>query len=157
MTARTYQRVLVVADWTVDERAATAAVKARHAEDGAVFSVVVPAWLHGLDWIGDPTARRPRAQAQVDKLEHLWAHAQLPVVFAEVGDPDPVSAVVDALAKWPADEIVLLARHARTIARRIGRVTGLPTRRVGIGLAPANERELQREVELVAPGRLRRT
>lgn len=127
-----YDRVLVVADWTVDEHAATTAVKARQAESSAVFSLVVPAWLHGIDWTGDPTASQPCAQAQADTLEYLWAHERLPLVFADVGDPDPVAAVDDALAKWSADEILLLARSATLAAWRIGRATGLVPRRVAI-------------------------
>src|SRR3954469_23770484 len=96
-----YERVLVVADWRAEARAVTAAVEERSAERVAVFSVVVPAWLHGVDWIGDPTASRPCAHVQVETLERMWAESHLPLVSAQVGDPDPVAAVEDALSGWP--------------------------------------------------------
>ena len=135
-----YDRVVVVADWRADARAVTTAVERRAAESVAVFSLVVPAWLHGLDWIGDPYASRPCAHAQLETLRGLWAHAELPLVSAQVGDPDPLAAVGDAIDGWPASEVLLVthsanpaAVHPFAIARRIERATGLPTRRVPIG------------------------
>ena len=142
------RRVLAIADWRADAHAVTAAVVGRAAEGPAVFSVVVPAWLHGLDWIGDPTASRPCAQAQVEALEALWADAGIPLVRSTVGDPDPVAAAGDALEAWTADEVMVLTRrsspgtvHPFAVARRIELTTGLPTRRVVIGSArPPRER-----------------
>jgi hypothetical protein len=138
--AHTDARVLVVADWRADAHAVAMVAERRALEHDAVFSVVVPAWLHGLDWMGDPRASRPCAQAQVDALVRMWADRELPLVKAMVGDPDPVAAVDDALEQWPADEILVLARsanptpiHPLAIARRIEHATGLPTRRISVG------------------------
>ena len=139
-TALPYSRVLAIADWRADAGAVTAAVTGRVAEAPAVFRLVVPARLHGLDWIGDPTASCPCAQAQVEALEALWADAGVPLVGSQVGDPDPVAAAADALDEWAADEVMLLTRsnngaaiHPFELARRIEHATGLPTRRVAIG------------------------
>jgi hypothetical protein len=61
-------RVLLVSDWTVDPHAVVAAA-ARHDErESAAFALLVPAWLHGLDWVGDPLASVPCAQRQLDVI-----------------------------------------------------------------------------------------
>jgi len=56
---------------------------------------------------------------------------------AHVGDPEEVPAVEDALADWPAAELVLFERerrfgvgHPLTAARRLKRRTGLPVQRI---------------------------
>ena len=52
-------RVLVVSDWRADPASVIAACRAHAAGGDVAFALVVPAWLHGLDWVGDPTASRP--------------------------------------------------------------------------------------------------
>jgi hypothetical protein len=47
-----------------------------------------------------------------------------------VGDPDPVTAICDALAEWPADELLICAHGRRLTGLRAGRATGLPVERV---------------------------
>jgi hypothetical protein len=49
-------RVLVVADWTTDPEAVVAACIERRELSSGDFALLVPAWLHGLDWVGDPAA-----------------------------------------------------------------------------------------------------
>lgn len=63
---------------------------------------------------------------------------------ATVGDPDPLAAVDDARGAWDATEVMLLTRssnvaaiHPLALARRIERTTGLPTRRVALGVRRA--------------------
>jgi hypothetical protein len=56
--------MLVVADWAVDPRKVVATCAARGR--GSVLHLVVPAWLHGLDWAGDPFASVPCARRQLD-------------------------------------------------------------------------------------------
>ena len=128
-------RFLVVADWTVDPYAVVGALRRRAAEDAA-FTVVVPAWLHGLDWAGDPSASVPCAQRQLDKLADLSIRAGLDVEVAGVGDPDVISAIGDALDGHDATEILLFerrrrfARHPLDLVHRAQRATGLNVRRV---------------------------
>src|SRR5262245_45497749 len=73
--------------------------------------VVAPAlntWLRR--WVSDedPARRRAerRAAAVVDRLERTGIHAE-----GRVGDADPLLAIADALPTFPADEIVIAARH----------------------------------------------
>lgn len=123
--------VLVVADWSVDPYGIVAACRRRAAEGEVTFAIVVPAWLHGLDWAGDPNASRPCAHRQLDNLLRLTAAAGLRVVGANVGDPDPTSAIDDARADYGAGEILLCPRarrfsHPLDLASRLRRSTGLP-------------------------------
>jgi len=134
-------RVLVVADWTVDPHEVVAACAERR--DGAVFVLMVPAWLHGLDWAGDPTANAPCAQRQLDAIASLGRASGLDVEIAGVGDPDPLSAIDDTLDSHAATEILLFARRRRIggvhpwdLVHRAQRLTGLPVRRVAASPAP---------------------
>ena len=76
--------------------------------------VVAPAlntWLR--HWVSDDDAARRRAQervaAFVDLLQRRAAHVE-----GRVGDADPLQAIEDALATFPADEIVIAARPEGT-------------------------------------------
>jgi hypothetical protein len=140
----TVGRVLVIADWTTDPEAVVAACVERQKLSGADFGVLVPAWLHGLDWVGDPAASLPCAYRQLATLAHLADSAGLPFHAAGVGDPDPVAAICDALNEWPADELLLCTRgrravvsHPLDLAHRIRRTTGLPISLIRLGATAA--------------------
>jgi hypothetical protein len=137
ISAPTEARVLVVADWTIDPHEVVAACAQRR--DGAVFVLTVPAWLHGLDWAGDPTASAPCARRQLELVAAIATAAGVPVELAGVGDPDPLSAIVDALDAdaHGATEILLLERRRRfggsrpwDLVHRVQRLTGLPVTRM---------------------------
>jgi hypothetical protein len=146
-----FTRVLAVADWTLQPHPVVARL-ARYAETRPVaFGLVVPAWLHGLDWAGDPTASVPCAQRQLDTLSRLCGQAGLLVGAASVGDPDPVTATADALGAWPAAEILLYTRERRLalpvidVASRLERATGLPVTRLPVAFpTPAGDRARSR-------------
>src|SRR5215210_8964651 len=104
----------LVADWTLDPHAIVAACPA---PEHGPLRLVVPAWLHGLDWVGDPWASVPCAERQLEQLAPLLAAAGLAVASAEVGDPDPLSAICDGLAAGPVEEILLFARGRHTSHR----------------------------------------
>src|ERR671910_568038 len=112
-----YHRVLVVADWTTDPGAVVAALVERHAPLESEFVLVVPAWLHGLDWIGDPAASVPCAERQLAAIVRVAQSIGLTLHAASVGDPDPAAAICDALDDWPA--------------------AGLPVSVVGLGASEA--------------------
>ena len=134
----TAARILVVADWKVDPEAVVAALWRRAAEAGAVFTLLVPARLHGLDWVGDPTASVPCARRQIDRLAELCTRAGLAVEVAGVGDPDVLSAIGDALEERVATEIVLFERRGRLglhplhLVHRAQRATGRPAHRIEV-------------------------
>lgn len=126
--------MLVVADWSVDPAAVVATCAAHH----HAIVLAVPAWLHGLDWAGDPKASIACARRQIETISALGRVAGLDVAVAGVGDPDPLSAIGDALAAHPADEILLFtrrrlgARHPWDLEHRVRRLTGLPVRRIAV-------------------------
>jgi len=137
-------RVLVVADWTADPEAIVAACFARQEGSGDDFALLVPARLHGLDWVGDPAASLPCAYRQLATLAHLADSVDFAFHAARVGDPDPVAAICDALDEWPAAEVLLCTRRRRAavshpldLAHRIRRTTGLPVSPVRLGATTA--------------------
>jgi nucleotide-binding universal stress UspA family protein len=76
--------------------------------------VVAPALNSRLrHWLSDEDAARRRAGERaaecVDRLERAGAHAR-----GSVGDADTVQAIADALATFPADEIVIAAHTERS-------------------------------------------
>ena len=129
----TTSRLLVVADWRTDPEAIVAACVERQEQSGGDFALLVPARLHGLDWVGDPAASLPCAYRQLATLAHLADSVGFAFHAAGVGDPDPVAAICDALHEWPADELLLCTRgrravvsHPLDLAHRARRATGLP-------------------------------
>jgi hypothetical protein len=142
-----HQHALVVVDWTIDPHRVVATCCERAAEGPMAFTIVAPAWLHGLDWIGDPMASYPCARRQLQALVALADTAGLDVVAAEVGDPDPLAAIVDALGRRPADEVVLMLGGSKLFAwspfapaRRARRLTGLSVRLVPVSAMDGGER-----------------
>ena len=138
-------RVLVVADWAADPYGVISACRRRAAESDVTFALVVPAWLHGLDWVGDPNASRPCAARQLEALERIASEAGLQVDLAEVGDPDPTSAIEDARAAYTATEILLCGRprrfsHPFDLSHRVRRTSGLTVREASV-TASTRERE----------------
>ena len=110
-----------------------------HSETGdASFSLVVPAVPLGLDWLADMSAGREIAEQRLESLLWRCRKASHPVVEAEIGDPDPLAAAMDAVNFGHFDEIVLAAptpsRAASVIrmglADRIRRATSLPVQHV---------------------------
>jgi hypothetical protein len=133
-------RLLVVVDWTTDPEAVVAACVERQRLSGADLGLLVPAWLHGLDWVGDPAASIPCAHRQLATLAHLADSVGIAFHAAGVGDPDPVAAICDALDEWPADELLLCTRgrraavsHPLDLAHRVRRATRLPVSLVRLG------------------------
>jgi nucleotide-binding universal stress UspA family protein len=99
--------------------------------------VVAPAlnsWLRR--WTSDEDDARRRAEervaAVVDDLERRGIHAD-----SRIGDADPVQAIADALATFPADEIVIAGAPERStrltdeLPSRASRRFALPTSRAG--------------------------
>ena len=129
---------LILADWAVDPEAVVSVCAAR--DQKSALHLVVPAWLHGLDWAGDPWASVPCARRQLERIVELCLTAGLQVESAEVGDPDPLDAIGDAVRARHVGEIMLFARgrhvaaaHPLSVARRAERLTGLPVTGVATG------------------------
>src|SRR5919106_317558 len=92
--------------------------------------VVAPAThISKFQWL---TGEEDKARAEAEELADRTAHAVEADVETEVGERDPVLAVHDALALFPADEI-LVAGSADEKTEAALRDLGLPISRVGAG------------------------
>jgi len=138
------RRVLVVIDWSVDPDAVAEAVSADTRNEHLAYSLLVPARLPGLDWVGDPEASRPCACDQLERAEASFRRHGLTVMLGRVGDPERLPAILDLLEESPADEVVIFDRprrvsfcHALSLVRRLRRKTGLGVHRLTAPLAPA--------------------
>ncbi len=131
------KRVLVVANRTVGGRKLLEAVKARAAEsEDTEFHLVVPLTRpkHG-DVIYDH-AQRDAAQLRID-LSHAFLKRQGIEVTGEVGDEDPFTATLDAVASFRPDEILVSTLPEtrsgwlrRDLVERIEDETGLPVEHI---------------------------
>jgi nucleotide-binding universal stress UspA family protein len=102
--------------------------------DVLVVAPALNAWLRR--WMSDEDDARRRAEdraaAFVQDLERRGIHAD-----SRVGDADPVQAIADALATFPADEIMIAGapeRATRLAAELASRASGrfaLPIFRAG--------------------------
>lgn len=74
--------------------------------DSTEIKVVAPAAkLSRLDWLtNDEDEARRQAELTAEHTADGAPHA----AEAEVGDPDPVQAIEDALREWPADEVLVV-------------------------------------------------
>jgi hypothetical protein len=101
-------RVLVVAHQTAATAPLLDAVRTR-AQDGPVsFHLVVPQQPHGLDKLMDPQdhGRREAERALAEALPKL-SEAAGQEVTGELGDPEPLMAIQDAVNLGGYDEIII--------------------------------------------------
>jgi len=140
---------LVVADWTVDPQAVVTWCRSHDDGRPSTLRIVVPAWLHGLDWVGDPWVSVPCAQRQLERISSLCLAAGLRVESAAVGDADPLSAIDDAVWAGRVEEILLFARgrhvaagYPLSLACRAERLIGVPVHSVATPRAASRRRRL---------------
>jgi hypothetical protein len=134
------ERVLLVSDWDLDPQAVVGAARREHRAAG--LYLLVPARLHGIDWVGDPYASVPCAQRQLDAIVRLAPAAGLDVVDGRIGDPEQIAAIDDALADWPVQALLLCAPRGRVGApypfdlwTRARRLSSLPVARIELPTA----------------------
>jgi hypothetical protein len=110
----------------------------RAAGDDVEVAVVAPVSdLSPLQWLADDSRSAREAAEQRARAAAEAGASVAKVVEARVGDPDPVTAVEDALLLFPADELVVITRpkdtatwlEKRAIIGELGRF-GLPVTHV---------------------------
>jgi hypothetical protein len=132
------RRILVIANETLGGAALHETVTAS-AQDGGQVLVVAPALNDRLrHWLSDSDEARRRASG---RLLGCLAALESADVDAEgmIGDADPLQAALDALALFPADEIVV-ATHpagrsnwlARGFVGRLCEASDLPVLHVSV-------------------------
>jgi nucleotide-binding universal stress UspA family protein len=104
------RRLLVVTTVAMDESLLRDEVRARTRDADAEIRVVAPAArVSPLQWLAsDEDAARAEAAEVADAT--AGAVQDEAKVETEVGDPDPVQAIEDALRTFPADEVVVVTR-----------------------------------------------
>jgi hypothetical protein len=100
------RNVLVVANRTVAGRSLLEAVRQRHEQGDHRFHLVVPLAQPKHGNVIYDEAERDAARLRVDLVTTYLAREGIEI-SGEVGDEDPYSATTDALATFPADEIIV--------------------------------------------------
>jgi len=134
------REVLVVANRTLGGAKLMDAVRARAAEGPVRFRLVVPQSNPSAGLVIYEEAVRESAQVRVDLA--LSAVAALGIeATGEVGDADPFSATMDAVAEHRPDEIIISTHPAlssgwlrRDLIERIRNASGLPVEHVVVDL-----------------------
>ena len=112
----------------------------RHGGDDAEVKIVAaPAKVSRLKWFfSDVDEAREQAEEVATQAEEA-VEPEASVEAVEVGDPDPVQAIQDALATFPADEIVIATSPEsdaswleRDAADKVRERFGLPVRHLTI-------------------------
>jgi hypothetical protein len=107
-------RMLIVAGLTAEPTEIVDALRRKvEAEDRIEATVLVPASLRGLEWVGDPRATIPAAERYASVLQVALLNLGVARVEARVGDPDAHAAIDDALAVEDFDEVLISMRSPR--------------------------------------------
>jgi hypothetical protein len=97
--------LLIVALEPISDQEVASAVEARKQRGDVNVHVVAPAVTAGrFEWL---TGADDDARAEAEELAEHTADTVPAEADTEVGEPDPLLAVQDALALFPADEILL--------------------------------------------------
>ena len=134
------REVLVVANRTLGGEKLLEAVRKRAAEGPTRFRLVVPQTKPSSGLVIYDEAVRESAQVRVDlALSNVAAEGI--EATGEVGDEDPFSATMDAVAERRPDEIIVSTHPAaasgwlrRDLIERIANATGLPVEHVVVDL-----------------------
>lgn len=125
-------RVLVVANRTAATPALLQAVHERAARGPCAFTLLVPQSVHGVHKLTNPEDHgASEAEQSVALAKPLLEEAAGGPVATRIGDPDPLSAIQDAVNVEGYDELII-----STLPRRVSRWLhlDLPRKAAGLGL-----------------------
>jgi hypothetical protein len=125
-------RVLVVANRTAATPALLEAVRQRAERGPCTFTLLVPNTAHGLHRVVDPEDQGvSEAEGVLELALPLLEEAAGDEVEGIIGDPEPLSAIQDAINLRGFDEIIL-----STLPTRVSRWlhVDLPRKAAGLGL-----------------------
>jgi hypothetical protein len=137
---RNVREVLVVANRTLGGAKLLDAVRSRVAQGPVRFRLVVPASKPSDGLVIYDETVRESAQVRVDLALSVVAAEGIEAT-GEVGDPDPFSATMDAVAEHRPDEIIVSTHPVaasgwmrRDLIERIQNATGLPVEHIIVDL-----------------------
>jgi hypothetical protein len=129
-------RVLLVANRTVAGRQLVNAIRERHQQGDHQFHLVVPLAQPKHGNVIYDEAERDAAQLRID-LASTYLRQEGIDLTGEIGDEDPCQATMDALAGFPADEIIISTLPQtrsgwlrRDLVERIRELSGKPVEHV---------------------------
>lgn len=125
-------RVLVVAHKTAATQPLLDAVRKRALRGKSTFTLLVPNATHGLHKVVDPEDQGGgEAQGVIDKALPGLSEAAGAQVEGIVGDPDPMSAIHDAINLRGFDEVII-----STLPSKLSQwlKLDLPSKVTGLGL-----------------------
>jgi GNAT superfamily N-acetyltransferase len=132
--------VLVVANETLGGRALLAKIKEKAAEEELRLVVCVPRTNPRQGNIIYDEAVFDAAQVRIDLARKIMREEGIDAI-GEVGDPDPYTATMDAIAEYHPDEIVISTYPVassgwmrRDLVERIGEATNVPVEHVIVDL-----------------------
>jgi hypothetical protein len=138
-TAAGRYRILAIANETVEGDALHQLIVSHAGELPTEVVVVAPALNSRLrHWLSDEDGARSaadeRLERSIDRLDAVGIPA-----YGWVGDADPLEAIADALAIFPADRLIISTHPesrsnwlARDVVRRARERFGLPTEHVAV-------------------------
>jgi hypothetical protein len=104
------RRLLVVATIPVEEGLLRDRVR-EHAGDAAEVRIVAPASdLSPLQWLATDEGEAREEAAEIAERAERAVESEAAAIETEVGDPDPVQAIEDALRQFPAEEVLVITR-----------------------------------------------
>lgn len=134
------REVLVIANRTLGGEKLLDTVRERAAREDTVFRLVVPMTEPAAGLVIYDEAVRESAQVRVDLAMSLLAHEGISAT-GEIGDPDPFSAAMDAIAHRRPDEVIVSTHPAtqsgwlrRDLIERIRNASGLPVEHIVVDL-----------------------
>lgn len=137
--------VLVVANETLASRTLVDAVRRRHEQGDAHFVLVAPQKRAASGLVSYDDVLRDAAQARVDMTVALLAEQGIDVE-GEVFDPDPHSAILDAVDEFKPQEIIISTHPesrsgwlGRDLIERVREFTGLPVEHIVTDLEAERE------------------
>ncbi|HEY5052454.1 MAG TPA: hypothetical protein VII45_03495 [Solirubrobacterales bacterium] len=129
--------IIVVANRTADSPELIEALRRRSALSPVRFTLLVPAVPYGFAWAANMKAGGPGAVTRAQAGARRMRGSGLELERTIVGDPDPVSAVGDALHTGRYDEVIVstvprgIAHWFRlSLPDRLRRLTDLPVSHV---------------------------
>jgi hypothetical protein len=135
------KEVLVVANRTLGGEKLLDAVRERAADGETVFRLVVPMTKPSAGLVIYDEAVRESAQVRVDLAMSLLAQEGIEAT-GEIGDQDPFSAAMDAIAHRRPDEVIVSTHPAtqsgwlrRDLIERIRNASGLPVEHIVVDIA----------------------
>jgi hypothetical protein len=132
MESSTPTRVLVVAHRTAATPALIDAVRERARQGPCTFTLLVPLAAHGLHKVIDPEdVDDSESQAVLDLAVPLLEEAAGGPIEANIGDPNPMNAIQDAINLQGYDEVII-----STLSPKVSKwlKLDLPSKVRGLGL-----------------------